>query len=94
MVKKPLPNWIEMRYAVLWKAKGEEKFSFDDAFELLKKKKKDKKPIVSIALSEMRRAGWLSVEANKADTRKRFYKLVPIDDYIKMKVSQIHILKK
>lgn len=94
MAKKTLPNWIEMRYAILWKAKGEEKFNFDEAFDLLKKDKKDKKPIVSIALSEMRRAGWLSVETNKKDTRKRFYKLVPLDDYIQMKVSQIEILKK
>jgi predicted transcriptional regulator len=91
MIRKKLPNWIEKRYALLWKGKADKRFSFDDAVELLSN---DKKPIVSIALSEMRRAGWLKVETNEKDTRKRFYRLVSIDEYVKMIVSQIETLKK
>lgn len=91
MKRKILPNWIEKRYALLWKAKGIKKFSFDDAVEICKT---DKKPIVSIALSEMRRSGWLTAETNEKDTRKRFYTLVPIEEYVKMKVSDIELLTK
>ncbi len=89
-MRKTLPKWIEKRYAMLWKAKATKKFGFEDAVEILST---DKKPIVSIALSEMRRSGWLSVETNDKDTRKRFYKLIPIEEYIKMKVKDIEILK-
>jgi len=91
MERKTLPNWIEKRYVLLWKAKADKKFGFEDAVRICKD---DKKPIVSIALSEMRRAGWLSVETNEEDTRKRFYTLVPIAEYVEMKVSHIHILTK
>lgn len=91
MKRKVLPNWIEKRYKLLWQAKAENKFSFDDAVKICKP---DKKPIVSIALSEMRRAGWLSVEINKEDTRKKFYTLVPIDEYVKLRVSNIELLTK
>ena len=88
---KTVPNWIEQRYALLWKDKAGRKFDFDDATKILSG---DRKSIVSIALSELRRAGWLTVETNEKDTRKRFYKLVPIDEYIKMKVKAIEVLKK
>ena len=88
---KTVPNWIEQRYALLWKDKAGKKFDFDDAAKILHD---DQKSIVSIALSELRRAGWLTVETNEKDTRKRFYKLVPIDEYIKMKVKAIEVLKK
>ena len=91
MKRKTLPNWIEKRYALLWKAEGDKKFSFDDAVKVCKD---DKKPIVSIALSEMRRAGWLSAETNDKDTRKRFYTLVPIEEYVRLKVSNIEMLTK
>ena len=90
MIRKPLPNWIELRYAMLWKQKGNKRFSFEEAVKLTK----DKKPIVSIALSEMRRAGWLKVETNEKDTRKRFYTLVPLEEYITMKISKIETLKR
>lgn len=87
---KTVPNWIEKRYAILWREKGDKKFDFKDAIEVTK----DKKPIASIVLSELRRAGWLKVEINEKDTCKKFYKLVPIDNYIKMKVKDLEILKK
>lgn len=91
MATKPVPNWIEQRYALLWKEKAGRKFGFDDAAKILSQ---DKKPIVSIVLSELRRAGWLKVETNEDDTRKRFYKLVPIDEYIEMKIKVLETLKK
>ena len=90
-MRKELPNWIEKRYAMLWKGIADKQFDFDEAQKLLSS---DKKAIVSIVLSEMRRAGWLTVETNNKDTRKRFYQLSPINEYIRMKVKDIEMLSK
>lgn len=67
---KPMPKWITYRYSVLWKKFADKKFNHDDAFRVL-----DKDKMLSIVLSELRQAGWLEMELDPDDARKRKYKL-------------------
>ena len=41
--------------------------------------KPDSKKVVGLFLSELRKAGWVKVELNQADTRKRVYRLKPYE---------------
>lgn len=69
---KPMPKWLTRRYAQLWKKLKDKKFHYKDAKEVLREK--DDKTL-SAVLSEIKRDGWLEVEINPEDTRKRVYRL-------------------
>lgn len=62
------------RYAILWSKLKSKKFSYESAKKILK----DKNTVLSVVLSELKKAGWLSVDLNPNDTRKRVYKLLPL----------------
>ena len=68
---EPLPKWIMMRYSKLWEKFRSHPFSHDQAVKFLK----DKEQVVSVFLSDLRKAGWLEVTLSEKDTRHRFYKL-------------------
>jgi len=68
---KPLPKWIMQRYSLLWNKFKEDLFSHDQAIKILK----DKEQVVSVFLSDLKKAGWLEVTLNPKDTRFRMYKL-------------------
>lgn len=72
---KPLPRWLQQRYAILWKKLGENPFDFDTARKTLK----DNSGSLNVALSQMRKEGWLKVEFDPEDARKRIYKLVQLE---------------
>ena len=75
-----LPKWIMKRYLLLWSELKDREFSFDDAERILSKMAKpDSKKVVGLFLSELRKAGWVKVELNQADTRKRVYRLKPYE---------------
>jgi len=67
---KPLPKWIMQRYSTLWNKFGDKEFNHDDAFKTLNRDK-----MISIALSELRRFGWLGIKLDPNDARKRVYRL-------------------
>jgi hypothetical protein len=68
------------RYLLLWSELKDREFSFDDAERILSKMAKpDSKKVVGLFLSELRKAGWVKVELNQADTRKRVYRLKPYE---------------
>ena len=68
---KPIPKWLQIRYSKLLII-GNKEFDFDKANRILK----DKERIVSIVLSELKKAGWLEItRLDPKDSRKRFYKL-------------------
>ncbi len=67
----PLPKWIMQRYAKLWNEFRDEPFSHEQAVKFLK----DKEQVVSVFLSDLKKAGWLEVTLNPKDTRIRLYKL-------------------
>jgi len=72
---KPLPRWLMQRYATLWSKLKNKKFDFDTAQKILK----DNISSLNVALSELRKLGWLKVEFDPSDARKRVYKLEPLE---------------
>jgi hypothetical protein len=71
-----LPKWLAGRYAVLLKVIDGEPFDFDKACKVLHKAfPKDDERIIRLMLSQLRKAGWISVEFDKEDNRMRVYKL-------------------
>ena len=70
-----LPKWLESRYSALWDAFGESSFRVDDAAKVLEEKKKDSRDQIGVILSELRKNGWLGVEFDPDDARKRLYTL-------------------
>lgn len=70
-----LPRWLETRYGLLWNAFADSPFGFDEAAELLKRKKKDRDENVLVFISELRKAGWLFTESDPSDARKKIYRL-------------------
>jgi len=69
-----LPKWLTHRYALLWKAKTDGEFDYEEAREILKEK--DDKTL-SVILSELRKHGWLKVRLHPENARKRIYHLEP-----------------
>jgi predicted transcriptional regulator len=77
IVKKIPQRWIRRRYAVLWEKFGEKEFEFNDALEVLRAND-DTKSIVSLFLSDLKRAGWVKIRIDPKDSRKRVYQLYPL----------------
>ena len=71
-----IPKWVQRRYALLRKAYGTGEFTFEDACEILGSDGK----FVSVLLSELKKYGWIEVKLNPEDSRKRIYKLRPIEN--------------
>ena len=74
----PLPRWVMLRYAKMWEHFGSRQFSYDDVSSLLKEKN-----LLSVFLSELRKAGWLEVTLNPEDSRKRLYRLINPEKAVK-----------
>ena len=75
---RPIPKWLQESYALLLKRFGENEFSFSSCKKVLRK---DKEKIVSIALSQLRKAGWLEISRlDSEDSRKRYYRLRKLDE--------------
>jgi len=64
-----LPKWLLRRCIVMWKKYGGKKFSFEDASTVLE----DDSRMVAIILSELRKYGWLHVESDPSNPRKKLY---------------------
>lgn len=72
---KLLPKWVMKRFLLLHDKVKNKKFDFEEAASILKKEIGDDKPIVSLILSDLRKAGWLEIGINQQDARKREYSL-------------------
>ncbi len=70
-----LPAWLERRYTILWDTFGGSPFGMEDAIRVLEEKNKDRKEEIAVFISELRKAGWLRVELDVQDLRKRIYTL-------------------
>ncbi|TKJ17062.1 hypothetical protein CEE44_00825 [Candidatus Woesearchaeota archaeon B3_Woes] len=80
---KPLPKWIQIRYAILWNKFKDKEFTFEQA----KKALKDDAGI-NVFFSDLRKAGWLEVNIDDKDSRKRLYKLKnPEEGFKGMKIQ-------
>jgi type I restriction enzyme M protein len=77
-----LPRWLENRYSILWGAFKDSSFRMEDAVRVLEEKYQDNKDEVPVFLSELRKAGWLKVELDPRDARRRLYKLKSKEEII------------
>ena len=74
----PLPKWIMQRYSILWNTFNDKEFDHDAAFNLLNNEK-----TVSIAISKLRKNGWLEIKLDENDARRRLYKLKSPEQAVK-----------
>jgi len=82
-----LPKWIEKRYRTLWDAFHNSEFRFEEAVRVFKEKIKDDERQINVFLSELRKKGWLEVEFDPEDARKRIYKLKSSEEIISETLS-------
>ena len=76
---EPLPKWLMQRYSVLWVKFRDKEFNHKQATETLP----DNGRMVSVILSDMRKAGWLEIKLDPNDARKRLYKLKSPEEAVK-----------
>lgn len=76
---KPLPKWIMRHYAALWNRFKDKKFTHEQACKAVKLKK----GIVSVLLSDIKKANWLNVSLDPDDSRIRLYRLKSPDKAVK-----------
>ena len=79
MSKETAPSWLVKRYMKLWEKFEDKDFSFEDAQKTLKEDNK----FLSVVLSEMKKEGWLTLELDPEDARKRLYKLLSLEEVMK-----------
>lgn len=71
----PKVSYLEQRYSLLWEAFGAKEFTMAEATKTLGAKKQDSADQVPVFMSELRKEGWLEVQSNKDDARKKIYTL-------------------
>jgi len=76
---QPLPKWIMRRYAILWEKFRDKEFNYEKAVSFLKENQER----VSVMLSDLKKYGWLKVNLDPRDSRKRIYKLKPLEKAVK-----------
>jgi len=76
---EPLPKWLMQRYSLLWVKFRDKKFNHEQTTKTLP----DDERMVSVILSEMRKAGWLEMRLDSIDVRKRLYKLKAPDGVVR-----------
>lgn len=69
---EPLPKWEMKKYASLWKAFEQKEFTNDKALNALKEKDSH---ILSVLFYDLKRMGWIEVNRDPNDKRRKIYKL-------------------
>jgi type I restriction enzyme M protein len=87
-MRSEIPDWIERRYEILWDSFGDKTFRFEDAAKALMDKNKDAWEQVPVFLSELRKAGFLSVESDVKDARQKLYRLQSRNEKIAEKLGR------
>ena len=67
---EPLSKWVMKRYSKLWKTFKDKEFNYSQASRALNYDK-----MMSVVLSDLKKAGWLETKLHPKDSRKRIYKL-------------------
>ena len=67
------------KYALLWRTFQEREFSYMDVSELFKGENIN---VIRTMISQLRRNGWLTVALDQKDSRKRVYKLRPLQEIL------------
>ncbi len=80
-----LPQWLKSRYETLWEAFGSKKFRPEDALKVIREKDLDiSEEGLIVVLSELRKRGWVKVEPDPQDARKKYYILMPPEPQISL----------
>src|SRR3990170_1594097 len=87
-MKSDVPDWVERRYEILWASFGDKTFRFEDAAKVLMDKNKDAWEQVPVFLSQLRKAGFLLVEADVRDARQKLYRLQSRNEKITEKLGR------
>lgn len=69
----PIPKWVWKRYAKLWQKFKDKPFTFEQAQKELKHLDRN---LISVMFNELKTAGWIAVNLDEKDTRKRVYTLL------------------
>ena len=69
---KPIPKWEQKKYAVLWSKFARKPFTNNEAREVLKEKNEHN---ISVFFYNLKKSGWIDIERNEEDKRKKIYKL-------------------
>lgn len=88
-----LPKWMMKRYLILRKEIGFKQASFDDIFSVLHKFFKDNDKVVRIFLSELRKSGWVSVDFDPKDNRKRLYQFKKSEEIFDKVIEEVYANK-
>lgn len=73
----PIPKWVWIRYAKLWQKFESKPFTFEQAQKELKFLDRN---AISVLFNELKNAGWIAVDLDQVDSRKRIYTLInPIE---------------
>jgi len=84
-----IARWMIVQYAKLWKAKKEEKFTLEEAAKVLGRQIS----VSAVILSNLRKAGWVEVNFDPSDHRRRFYILKKPETMINIIGSEKHATK-
>ncbi|MCK4396632.1 SAM-dependent DNA methyltransferase [candidate division WOR-3 bacterium] len=84
-----MKKWLENRYKMLWNSFESRPFRHDEAVNVLKDGFNDSVEQVTIALSELRQAGYLVSQMDPKDARKRIYNLKSKVEFISEAFSQL-----
>jgi type I restriction enzyme M protein len=82
MEPEMIPTWLEKRHKILWETFAAAAFRFDDAAKVLKDKMHDSENQINVFLSELRKRGWIEVETDKDDARKKIYRIISKEEII------------
>lgn len=81
-----MQNWLKSRLQLI-KKHFKEEFTFEDAKKILTERYQDKDEKIMVMLSDLKKEGFLEVEIDEQDSRKRIYKIKdPHLDLIKKEV--------
>ena len=73
-----LPTWLKSRYETLWEAFGNRRFRPEEALRVVREKDLDiSEEGIIVLLAELRKRGWVKVEADQQDARRKYYILEP-----------------
>lgn len=69
---EPLPKWEMRKYALLWNRFGNKAFTNKQAQELLNE---EKLHLLSVFFYDLKKMGWIVVQRDPKDQRKKIYSL-------------------
>lgn len=80
-----LPKWLTRRYLLLWSKFKDRGFGYNEAQKLLG----DKDEVLSVALSNLKKAGYLTIQIDPNDSRKRIYRLEEPEKMLNKTINEI-----